>query len=48
VKHSAQTKGRLRRIAKMYARKSGKDWVDEVNELYRNEAGRKANRKVKR
>ncbi len=38
---STPTKRRLRRIAKRYARTSGKDWVDEVNDLYVNEIARR-------
>ncbi len=41
---STRTKGRLRRIAKRYAKTSGKDWVDEVNALYVNEVARRKNR----
>ncbi len=41
---STKTKSRLRRIAKRYARTSGKDWVDEVNALYVNEVRRRVNK----
>lgn len=47
MKLSSRTKSRLRRVAKYYATRSGKDWVDEVNALYRNEVAR-CKRKVKK
>ena len=31
---SSRAKGRLRRIAKQYAARSGKDWEDELSQLY--------------
>ena len=38
---SSPTKRRLRRIAKRYARTSGKSWEEEVNVLYVNEIARR-------
>ena len=41
MKFSSPTKAKLRRIAHRYARTSGKEWVEEVSELYRREAERR-------
>ena len=48
MKLSSRTKGRLRKVAKYYAIRSGKDWIDELSVLYRNEAAHRQQRKVKK